>query len=75
MKKFFILGCLFLTIICVSCDDQRPEDYKREQKYIENNLEYAIHKINYEGHSYLIYDRPSRAGICHDENCECLDRK
>lgn len=72
MKYFFIFAIIAIFgIVFSSCGDQRPDDYKRMQKYIENNLEYSIHKINYEGHSYLIYDRYQRGGICHDENCEC----
>ena len=73
MKKIF--GIICAIFILYSCTDQRPDEYKRTQRYIENNLEYSIHKINYEGHSYLIYDQPRRGGICHDQNCECLKEK
>lgn len=70
MKKCLFIFILGIISLC-SCEDQRPNDYKRAQKHIENNLKYSIHKIEFEGHSYLIYDGYSRAGICHDENCKC----
>ena len=67
-----ILVGLFLIIICISCEDQRYKDYERNQKFLENNIKYNLYKIEFEGHSYLIWNKPHRGGICHDQNCECL---
>lgn len=32
----------------------------------------GIHKVEYEGHTYLMRSEPGGyGGICHDENCNC----
>lgn len=74
MLKFIgkIFLCLILCILIISCTDNRKENQEKSKRVLESSMEYDIIKIEYEGHSYLIWNRPHRGGICHDQNCECL---
>ena len=65
-----VLGIiLFISMCC--CEDQRKAEKEQYQKVLQNDTEYNIHKIEYEEHTYLIWTKGKRGGICHDENCHC----
>lgn len=33
--------------------------------------DYEMHKLEFEGHTYLVLKGEHTAGICHDQNCKC----
>lgn len=63
MKHLFVF--ILLLVALTSCKDQ-PRD--------SNGYFYEISKIEYEGHSYLLYRSSSGRvnGITHNMNCSCV---
>lgn len=65
----FIALAFILNVIC-SCEDSKT--------YNEMSIcgVGRISKFDYEGHTYLIRNKPVNGyigygGMCHDENCKC----
>ena len=71
-KIFLYLILCILVMSCTYTQEERKEDQEKTKRALESSIEYDIIKIEYEGHYYLLWNRPSRGGICHDQNCECL---
>lgn len=66
MKKYLFILAFGALFMC-SCKNHTPEN----EIYIEKTG--RLHKIDFEGHRYIIMGNPNtyRGGICHDENCYC----
>lgn len=39
-----------------------------------NNVDDALMKAEYEGHSYIIYKGSQKGGITHDPDCPCREK-
>ena len=39
-----------------------------------NNVDDALMKAEYEGHSYIIYKGSQKGGITHDPDCSCREK-
>ena len=48
---------------------ERTRPFSEEK--IETNFKENVRKVEYEGHTYLIFRTDSMFGLCHDENCMC----
>ncbi|MCH5167857.1 MAG: hypothetical protein J1F35_08265 [Erysipelotrichales bacterium] len=63
-----IFAILFICFVTYSCGYDTQEN---SQKSESNDLEYKVSKVEFEGHTYLVWSRRQRWTICHDENCGC----
>ena len=62
----FIMFIMFgLIITAIRRTNQDPNDVFQK----------GVHKVTYEGHEYLMYDRGTCRGICHYPECKCLKDK
>lgn len=86
--KCAIAACLIALTGCIDSGPAHSEtkvhgntvvehvthEYDTKQDY--NNTKFHIHKIEFEGHSYLYFVETGYhvgyAGFTHDENCKCL---
>lgn len=58
-----VIGLLSLFVFVLT----RPvPDEKIANEFKEN-----VRKVEYEGHTYIVFRTDSRFGLCHDENCMC----
>lgn len=39
--------------------------------FVSERVQDTLKKVEYEGHTYLVYYSGYKFGICHDENCKC----
>lgn len=62
MKKILFIA---VAILATSCIDERE---MLQPKEIGDEYEVSISEIEYEGHSYLLYDG---YGVVHNPNCKC----
>lgn len=65
------------TIIYTEIKKLESKTNKINQMSTDQQVEYrnGIHKIEYEGHSYIIMSGSKyQNGICHDENCKCKNK-
>lgn len=69
LMPLVLLGC-FGIIICIAATLPDP---KPTNSTLENVKKY-IGKMEYEGHTYLVYKRQSCISMCHDENCKCKEQ-
>lgn len=74
MKKLLIFsGLILLLTNCTKTEKViSQEEFDRQQK---EKINKRIKKIEFEGHTYLLYSASSSEnGICHDENCKCKQK-
>lgn len=80
MKKkptLTILALLALTM--TGCGYKHGEIDTNNRLRIEtskriNNVGDALMKVEYEGHSYIIYKGSQKGGITHDPDCPCREK-
>lgn len=65
VPAFLFAGFVGLVIVISIIPDPKPvvDDLETVKTYIV--------KMDYEGHSYLLYKRLGYVSLCHDENCKC----
>ena len=73
-KGFIIsmgIACSIIAglILWVYIELTRPAEDKA-RRFAEDFVR-ETRKVDYEGHTYLWFERGHRAGLCHDENCKC----
>lgn len=56
-----VVIAVFVAMICWLSD--------KEERC--NECMQSIRHVEYEGHTYLVYNSGYKFGICHDENCKC----
>lgn len=68
MKKLVYITLMMVSVMLMSC----------EQPNSDGSF-YGIQKIEYEGHTYLLYRNKKKLskvdGITHDMNCKCLKQE
>lgn len=73
--KLFLLALLALTL--TGCKKPTPEErqqiQERLQKIDDENRRDDLHTVEYNGHSYIIYQSRYKGGITHDPDCPCHD--
>lgn len=79
MKKLLLIVSVLSLVSCVTPTEERIADEERiaaEERLKRLLFTNYVHKIDYEGHTYLLLD-PSYSGqngMCHDENCKCKNK-
>lgn len=79
MKKkptLIILALLALTL--TGCEKPTPEErqqmQERLQKIDDEIRRNDLHTVEYNGHSYIIYQGRYKGGITHDPDCTCREK-
>lgn len=76
MKKLLLIVSVLSLVSCEVPIEERIAAEERLKELHENFLTNCVHKVDYEGHTYLLLD--SYVGyysMCHDENCKCKSKK
>lgn len=78
MKKLTIAILALLALTLAGCKKYTPE--KRQQiqerlhKIDDENRRDDLHTVEYNGHSYIIYQGRYKGGITHDPDCPCHEK-
>ena len=71
-----ILALLALTL--TGCKKPTPKErqqiQERLQKIDDENLRGDLHTVEYNGHSYIIYQGRYKGGITHNPDCPCREK-
>lgn len=71
-----LLALLALTL--VGCKKPTPEErqqiQERLQQIDDENLRDDLHTVEYNGHTYIIYQGRYKGGITHDPDCPCREK-
>lgn len=74
MKKIITIVAIVLALSSCTYKKVTHDEWQSQH---DRECASRITKFNYEGHSYLLYERnlgnASTAGITHDANCQCRD--
>ena len=78
MKKPILTLFALLTLTLTGCknttSEERQQIQERLQKIDEEYLSDDLHTIEYNGHSYIIYQGRYKGGITHDPDCPCREK-
>lgn len=70
MKKQTLTLLALLALTLIGCKEPTPEErqqiQERFQKIDDENRRDALHTVEYNGHSYIIYQGRYKGGITHD---------
>lgn len=72
MKKLTIAILALLALTLTGCEDNRTPEQR--QKIDDENRRDDLHTVEYNGHSYIIYQGRYKGGITHDPDCPCHER-
>lgn len=68
MRKIIFVTSIAVLLTALTGCNERGYDVVDDGPYLKTR----IYKIEYENHSYLIFDNGGyKGGITHDENCKC----
>lgn len=74
-KKLLLTLFTLLALTLTGCEKPTPEErqqiQERLQKIDDENLRDDLHTVEYNGHSYIIYQGRYKGGITHDTDCPC----
>lgn len=63
------------TIALTGCGGSTPEEREQTRKILQEiddkNRRDDLHTVDYNGHSYIIYQGRYKGGITHDPDCPC----
>lgn len=71
---FLALCAVALTGCKKPTPEQRQQIQERLQKIDDANLHDDLHTVDYNGHSYIIYQGRRKGGITHDPDCPCREK-
>ena len=75
MKNLTISILAMLALTLTGCGENRWKqgevDTSRNRL---NNIDDALMKAEFEGHSYIIYKGSQKGGITHDPDCPCREK-
>lgn len=78
MKKLTSILLVLLALTLTGCKKPTPEErqqiQERLQKIDDENLRGDLHTVEYNGHSYIIYQGRYKGGITHDPDCPCREK-
>lgn len=78
MKKLTISILSLLALALTGCKKPTPEErqqiQERLQQIDDENLRGDLHTVEYNGHSYIIYQGRYKGGIAHDPDCPCREK-
>ncbi len=73
MKKIMLFATVMLMMS--SCDYKLDEAQKNEHtakvKHIVETAKYDVDEIEYDGHTYLVYDGYESGNMIHSASCKC----
>ena len=79
MKKLFLTILALLALTMTGCKKPTPEErqqiQERKQKIDDEIRRNDLHTVEYNGHSYIIYQGRYKGGITHDPDCPCHQKK
>ena len=64
ISLFVILLIVLFGLLFVALETPVSQDYV-------NDCKDHIKKLEFEGHTYLLFIYGYKGGLCHDENCHC----
>ena len=75
MNKIKITLLIMCIITLTGCKKPTPEErqqiQERLQKIDDENCREDLHTVEYNGHSYIIYQGRYKGGITNDPDCPC----
>lgn len=71
MKKLTLTLLALLALTLTGCGYKHGEIGTNNRL---NNVEDALMKAEYKGHSYIIYKGSQKGGIIHDPDCTCREK-
>lgn len=75
MNKTKLLIFAMLALTLTGCKKHTPKEkqqiQERLQKIDDGNRRDDLHTVEYNGHSYIIYQGRYKGGIIHDPDCPC----
>lgn len=78
MKKPTLALLALLALTLTGCEKPTPEEkqqiQERLQKIDDENRRDDLHTVEYNGHSYIIYQGRYKGGITHDPDCPCHEK-
>ena len=78
MKKLTLSILALLALTLTGCKKPTPEErqqiQERLQKIDDENRRDDLHTVEYNGHSYIIYQGRYKGGITHDPDCSCREK-
>lgn len=78
MKKLPPTLLAMLSLTLTGCKKPTPEErqqiQERLQKIDDENRRDDLHTVEYNGHSYIIYQGRYKGGITHDPDCQCREK-
>lgn len=78
MKKLTLSILTLLVLTLTGCEKPTPEErqqiQERLQKIDDEKLSDDLHTVEYNGHSYIIYQGRYKGGITHDPDCPCREK-
>ncbi len=78
MKKLTLTLLALLVLTLTGCKKPTPEErqqiQERLQQIDDKNRRDDLHTVEYNGHSYIIYQGRYKGGITHDPDCPCREK-
>lgn len=78
MKKLTLTLLVLLALTLTECKKPTPEErqqiQERLQKIDDEIRRNDLHTVEYNGHSYIIYQGRYKGGITHDPDCPCREK-
>lgn len=78
MKKLTLSILALLALTMTGCKKPTPEErqqiQERKQKIDDEIRRNDLHTVEYNGHSYIIYQGRYKGGITHDPDCPCREK-
>lgn len=78
MKKPTLTILALLALTMTGCKKPTPEErqqiQERKQKIDDEIRRNDLHTVEYNGHSYIIYQGRYKGGITHDPDCPCREK-
>lgn len=75
MKNLTLTLLTLLALTLTGCKKPTPEErqqiQERLQQIDDENRRDDLHTVEYNGHSYIIYQGRYKGGITHDPDCPC----
>ena len=73
-KLLLLALCAIALTGCEPTPEEKQQIQERLQKIDDENRRDDLHTVEYNGHSYIIYQGRYKGGITHDPDCPCREK-